>query len=107
MSEPEHCYAVIFSSRRTDNDAAGYERAASRMVQLASQQPGFIAIDSARNPDGTGITVTYWESEAAIRKWREHAEHAEIQEKGRTIWYSDYQLTIARVLRQRQWRTRS
>jgi len=69
------------------------------MVELARQQPGFLGVESVRGADGFGITVSYWESEAAIRAWREHAEHAEVRRHGRQHWYERYELRVARVER--------
>lgn len=92
-------YAVIFTSRRTAADDAGYAKAADRMVELAAQQPGFLGVESVRGADGDGITVSYWESEAAIAGWKRHAEHTATRERGRTVWYEHYELRIARVER--------
>ena len=90
-------YAVIFTSLRTDGDA-GYDAMSERMVELAAQQPGFLGIESAR--EGLGITVSYWESEAAIVAWKRHAEHLVAQERGRTHWYSAYRTRVCRVERE-------
>jgi heme-degrading monooxygenase HmoA len=92
------CYAVIFSSQRTPGDN-GYGAMAERMVELAAQQPGFLGIESARGADGFGITVAYWESEAAIAAWKAHAEHQMAQAMGKTRWYAHYELRVARVER--------
>lgn len=92
-------YAVIFTSTRTNADEAGYEAAAVRMVELASEQPGFLGIESVRGADGVGITVSYWESLEAIRGWRENAEHRQVQAAGRETWYRNFRLRIARVER--------
>ena len=89
-------FAVIFTSVRTGADPA-YDRTADRMIELASRQPGFLGVESARDDDGFGITVSYWESEEAIRRWRREGEHVEAQKAGKTKWYSDYRLRIARV----------
>ena len=91
-------YAVIFTSRRTDGDN-GYGAASDAMVALAAQQPGFLGIESARGADGVGITVSYWDSEEAIAGWRRHAEHAATRAHGRTLWYSHYEVRVARVER--------
>jgi heme-degrading monooxygenase HmoA len=90
-------YAVIFSSRRTDVDA-GYAEAAAAMLALAAEQPGFLGVESARS-DGIGITVSYWESEAAIANWRRNAEHTAVREQGRSRWYAHYEVRVARVER--------
>ncbi|WP_372017974.1 antibiotic biosynthesis monooxygenase family protein [Pseudoxanthomonas sp. 10H] len=92
-------YAVIFSSRRNGADPGEYAAAADRMLELARVQPGFLGVESAREADGFGITVSYWESEAAIRAWREHAEHAQVRRHGRRHWYEHYELRVARVER--------
>lgn len=51
-------YAVIFTSERTEGDH-GYDEMAKQMIELASQQPGFLGVDSVRNERGVGITVSY------------------------------------------------
>ena len=91
-------YAVIFTSLRTDGDA-GYGATADRMVELAAQQPGYLGVESVRGADGLGITVSYWESEAAIAAWRAHAEHTLARERGRSDWYAHYELRVAKVER--------
>lgn len=93
------CYAVIFSAQRSPGDDAGYAATAARMLELARQQPGFLGAESARDASGFGITVSYWESEEAIRQWREHAEHRVAQERGRSHWYQHFELRVARVER--------
>jgi heme-degrading monooxygenase HmoA len=92
-------WAVVFSSRRSDGDVAAYDNAAARMVELARQQPGFLGVESARGADGFGITVSYWNSEAAIMAWRAHAEHAAVRATGRRDWYTHFELRVAKVER--------
>lgn len=92
-------YAVIFTSLRTEGER-GYGRTAERMVELAAQQPGFLGVESARDASGLGITVSYWESEEAIARWKANAEHQMAQEGGKKTWYSEYQLRVARVERE-------
>ena len=92
-------YAVIFSSVRTGHDDQGYAAAADRMVQLASEQPGYLGVDSVRDATGVGITVSYWSSEEAISAWRRHAEHTIVREQGRKSWYEEYELRVAKVER--------
>ena len=91
-------YAVIFSSQRSAGDQ-GYGRMAARMVELAAAQPGFLGIESARDGQGFGITVSYWESVAAIAAWKANAEHRVARESGRSAWYTHFELRIARVER--------
>ncbi|EAZ96106.1 hypothetical protein FBBAL38_01765 [Flavobacteria bacterium BAL38] len=90
-------YAVIFTSTRTEVEA-GYAEMAIKMVELAKAQPGFIDMESARSE--IGITVSYWESLEAIKNWKANMEHFEAQEKGRTTWYKNYRVRIAKVERE-------
>lgn len=92
-------YAVIFSSQRTTEDEAGYAQAAARMVELVRQQPGFLGFESTRGADGFGITVAYFDSESAIRAWREHNEHAAVRELGHRRWYERFEQRVAIVQR--------
>ncbi|MFH1915616.1 MAG: antibiotic biosynthesis monooxygenase [Pseudomonadota bacterium] len=89
-------YAVIFTSTRTGIDD-GYADTASRMSELARTMDGFLGVESAR--DGLGITVSYWESEAAIRAWRDHPEHAKARRLGREKWYEAFTTRVCRVER--------
>lgn len=93
--EPPY-YAVIFSSLQSD-DLRGYEETATRMIELASAQPGFLGVESARS--GLGITVSYWTDLQSIRAWKLQAEHKLAQKMGQQQWYSAYKTRIALVER--------
>ena len=89
-------YAVIFSTIRT-NIEEGYEETAQQMEELAKQQEGYLGIESAK--DSIGITVSYWESLEAIKKWKNNIEHTVARNKGRALWYQFYKLRICKVER--------
>jgi heme-degrading monooxygenase HmoA len=91
-------FAVIFSSLRTAGDN-GYREMAARIVELASRQPGFLGAESTRGQDGFGITVSYWESQAAIQAWRVQLEHKQAQALGIEKWYDHFELRVAKVER--------
>ncbi len=98
-SEPP-CYAVIFASRRREGTQEdGYDETAARMVELAARQPGYLGVESARDADGFGITVSYWRDEASIAAWKRDAEHAIARAAGRARWYAGHALRVARVER--------
>lgn len=96
--EPPY-YAVIFTSLRTEGER-GYGAMADHMVELAARQPGFLGIESVRDPvTGLGLTVSYWTGEEAIRAWKEQTEHRVAQAGGQQVWYADYQMRVAKVER--------
>jgi heme-degrading monooxygenase HmoA len=90
-------YAVIFSSEQT-NDVKGYSEMAIAMENLAKLQPGYLGIESAR--ESIGITVSYWESLEAIKKWKSNLDHLEAQNLGKAQWYSWYKVRICKVERE-------
>jgi heme-degrading monooxygenase HmoA len=92
-------YCVIFTSHRKSGIEDDYGDASARMLELASGMPGFLGIESARNPEGLGITVSYWESEEAIKNWRTHAEHLVVQRKGRENFYEWYESRVGKIER--------
>src|SRR3954453_21548206 len=93
--EPPY-WAVIFTARRTDDDA-GYETTAQQMFGLSAQQPGFLGVETAH--EEVGITVSYWRDEAAIAAWKRQADHEFAQYEGRSRWYDAYEIRVARVER--------
>lgn len=95
--------AVIFASQRNGRDPAGYAAAAAAMEALAATQPGYRGIESARDADGFGITVSYWADDAAARAWRDQPDHAATRERGRALWYDRHSVAVARVERGYRW----
>ncbi len=95
--EPPY-FAVIFTSQRTDGDN-GYGAMAERMAELASQQDGYLGAESTRDADGFGITVSYWASQESIKQWKANVEHLAAQAQGRSDWYQQFKVRVARVER--------
>jgi heme-degrading monooxygenase HmoA len=93
----QHCYAVIFTSQRTAEAGEAYEADAAAMAELAAKQPGYLGFESARNPDGFGITVSYWDSLEAIRAWKDVPAHAAVQARGKKSFYERYEVRVATV----------
>lgn len=94
---PPPYYAVIFASQRTEGDR-GYGKMADKMVELASQQKGFLGVESARDNE-LGITVSYWDSLNAIKNWKENSAHKVAQDRGKTEWYKNFSLRVCKVER--------
>ena len=95
--EPPY-FAVIFTSMRREQPGDGFAEADEQLFALAQGHPGFLGYETA-DTDGLGITVSYWESEAAIAAWKAVTEHRAAQDKGRARWFDSYQVRVARVER--------
>ncbi len=73
---------------------------AGQMEALAIQQPGYLGLESVRDRDGRGITVSYWASDEHAKAWKQVAEHLQAQELGRQVFYTDYHVVVAQVIRE-------
>ena len=101
-------FTAIFSSQRTsttrcEEASISYEEMADRMAQLAEESDGFLGMESYRDADGRGVTISYWRTLDAIRNWGQDPRHLEAQSTGQKIWYEQYSLRIARVESETVW----
>lgn len=87
-------YAVIFTSLRTEGDN-GYGAIATRMIELAAQNPGFLGMESAR--EELGITVSYWSDIESIKNWKSNIEHQQAQRSGKEHWHSAFKVRVSKV----------
>lgn len=89
-------FAVIFTSVRTEGDN-GYAEIAEQMLSLASEQPGFLGFESARQE--IGISVSYWSSPEAIAAWKQNFAHRQAQAKAKAL-YTAFRVRVCRVERE-------
>lgn len=93
-------YAVVFTSLRTEGDE-GYAQTADEMMALVSKQTGFLGVESVRDAEGFGITVSYWESLDSIKGWKENPSHQIAQKEGKK-WYKHYAVRACKVGRDKK-----
>lgn len=77
---------------------------AARMRSLAEAMPGFVSFKAFSAEDGERVSIIEFESEEALRAWREHPEHRKAQALGRNRFYSEYQIQVCSIVRQYQHR---
>jgi heme-degrading monooxygenase HmoA len=93
-------YAAIFSSVRNEGDDAGHNAMGERMAMLAMEQPGFLGFEfGAETPERFMLFVSYWREAEDIVRWKKVSEHLEAQRLGKSRWYGDYRIRIAKVER--------
>ena len=97
---------VVFVAHRTTADDDGYAAAAAAMAALAARQPGYRGIESVRGADGVGVTISYWEDDAAAIAWRDQPDHAAVRAQGRARWYDRYEIAVGPVARSYRWAQR-
>ena len=96
--EEDEYYAVIFTSHLPISDDA-YAKTGERMRELAASMPGFLGIESVRDANGHGITVSYWKDAESIANWKQQAEHRIAQSTGKSRWYAEFASRVCRVER--------
>ncbi|MFI5319695.1 MAG: antibiotic biosynthesis monooxygenase family protein [Myxococcota bacterium] len=91
---------VVFRNRLRAGDAAAYRATAARMEELARAQPGFRSLKSFAAEDGERVTISEFDSLAAVSAWRAQSEHLEAQRRGRAEFYAEYSLQTCEVARE-------
>lgn len=92
-------FAVVFTSVNADVDHSEHTEMYGRMLELAQGYAGFLGIEPARNPDGTGVAVVYWKDRESITAFARDPAHMVAKRKGREIWYRNYFTRICQVER--------
>jgi heme-degrading monooxygenase HmoA len=88
---------------RDDIDAAAYQRAFERMLELVQAVPGFRGIEGFTGEDGSELAVAWFDSDEAIAEWKRQPEHLAVQEQARREFFTSYEITIADTDRQYGW----
>lgn len=93
--------AVIFEVEVAGGQTAAYLDRAAGLRPLLEGAEGFISVERFQSlTDGNKLlSLSFWESEDAVSKWRQTAEHRAAQEAGRAGVFSGYRLRVAGVLR--------
>lgn len=91
-------FAVIFRAKINVLDDA-YPETANRMRELAKAKYGCIDFVSV-SEGNLEIAISYWETLAQIKNWKQDPEHLLAQQLGKDKWYESYQVQIVEVLRE-------
>jgi heme-degrading monooxygenase HmoA len=103
MAEKKNPDRVIsfFRFRMNDLSAAErdeYDSTAERLFKIVSAMPGFISYREYEARNGELLGITEWASAEALAAWRENPEHRKAQERGRQVYYAEYEITICTPL---------
>ena len=91
---------VVFRSRYKEGaDIGAYAELAREMRELVATQPGFLSIESFEAPDGTHVSLEFFETDESAAVWRNHPAHREAQRRGRDEFYAWYSVHVADVVR--------
>ena len=74
---------------------------AAEMRPIIEEVEGFISVErfqSLTNPEKL-LSISLFEDEAAVDRWRKLAAHRKVQSKGRKEIFDDYRIKVLQVLR--------
>lgn len=94
--------AVIFEFTPQTGKAEQYFTLAEQLKEQVINQPGFISIERYHSVhhEGSYLSLSFWEDEASVLRWRETADHQSAQQAGKQSIFLHYRITVAGHIRQ-------
>jgi heme-degrading monooxygenase HmoA len=92
---------MLFEYWLKEEHVEEYTRQSNLLRRLVLDIDGFVSIERFRSEkDPTKILVIgYFKDEEAVQAWRNLPQHRAAQSLGRDVFFSDYQLCMAEVIR--------
>lgn len=92
---------VLFEVTVKNGKMQDYLKLAGSLKEHLSQANGFIRAErfSSLATDGKLLSMSVWEDEESVARWRNLAEHRICQESGRKNDFADYKITVVTPLR--------
>ncbi|KJS25934.1 MAG: antibiotic biosynthesis monooxygenase [Hyphomonadaceae bacterium BRH_c29] len=93
--------AVVFELEPAEGRADDYFDLAGKLRPLLETIDGFISIERFESiaVPGRYLSLSFFETEAAVQAWRNMAEHRAAQSAGRADILQNYRLRVATVVR--------
>lgn len=93
--------AVIFEVKIKDGKQEEYLQIAAQLKEHLVQVKGFISIErfSSLAEEGKLCSLSFWEDETSINKWRTFELHRVAQAKGKAEIFADFRIRVAEVIR--------
>ena len=93
--------AVIFEVEPAPGRRDAYLGIAADLRPLLDGIDGFISIERFQSlvDQNKVLSLSFWRDEAAVARWRNHAQHRTTQAAGRSGVFRDYRLRVAAVMR--------
>src|SRR5216684_1314382 len=94
-------HAVIFEVEPETERRQDYLDIAAKLRPELEKIDGFVSIErfESLTTPGKILSLSFWRDDAAVARWRRHAQHREAQRAGRTGIFRSYRLRVAAVMR--------
>lgn len=92
---------VLFEVNVKKGETENYSERSKSLAGELSKAEGFISSESfsSRKHEGKLLSMSVWESEEAVTKWRNTMNHRLSQKAGRDSMFENYKITVASSLR--------
>ena len=90
---------TIFRSRLRACVEDKYEPVALAMSDLVQQMDGFVSQSFYASSDGERVTIVTFADEESQRAWASHPLHQAAQQRGRSEFYTSFELTVCEQIR--------
>ncbi|PWR01586.1 antibiotic biosynthesis monooxygenase [Meridianimarinicoccus roseus] len=93
--------AVIFEVEVAEGQRDAYLDMAAKMRVHLAEMEGFISVErfESLTTPGKLLSLSFWEDEAALTRWRTLEAHRGAQAQGRSAYFADYRLRVAGIIR--------
>jgi heme-degrading monooxygenase HmoA len=99
MTKKKSLFAVVFEVKPNPAQSSAYLEIASELRPELVKIDGFLENERYRSAQSNGfvLSLSLWDSEKALVRWRSQKMHREDQAKGRAGVLSDYHLRVGEV----------
>ncbi|PIE10721.1 MAG: antibiotic biosynthesis monooxygenase [Rhodobacterales bacterium] len=93
--------AVIFEVTPTAEGRGDYMTRAANLRAELDQIPGFLSVErfESLTEPGKLLSLSFFEDEEAVARWRNHAGHRAAQAAGQGGLFAQYRISVAQVTR--------
>ncbi|MDZ7663552.1 antibiotic biosynthesis monooxygenase [Thiohalophilus sp.] len=93
--------AVIFEVIPTAEGKQEYLSIAAQLREYLKEMPGFISVErfQSLSDERKILSLSFWEDEEAISRWRNLEQHRVAQTKGRDRLFQDYRIRVGTIVR--------
>lgn len=94
--------AVMFEVTPTTEGKDDYFKLGAALKEQLMKVPGFISVErfASVNTEGKFLSLSFWESEDAVRLWRNNLAHRQGQKKGHDALFDNYRISVGTIVRE-------
>lgn len=93
--------AVIFEAIPIPKQKERYFQLATELRSELMNIEGFISVERFQSitTEGKILSLSWWENEEAVMKWKRHFMHQNAQNEGKRSVFSNYRIRVAQTIK--------